>query len=229
MRRADRLFQIVQLLRGRRSLTAAQLGERLEVSERTIYRDVADLTLSGVPIQGEAGVGYRLDKGFDLPPLMFDAHEVQALVLGARMVEAWADDALRSAAKSALDKIQAVLPPERRGSLEQTALFSLSFQVSERVREHVGLLRAAVEQRRRVEITYGGPTGERSERVIRPLGLYFWGGTWTAGAWCELRRDYRNFRLDRIDALTLREDRFELVSPVTLDEFVAAMRSESRD
>src|SRR5262245_21814917 len=157
MRRADRLFQIVQLLRGRRSLTAAQLAERLEVSERTIYRDVTDLSLSGVPIQGEAGVGYRLDKGFDVPPLMFDAHEIQALVLGARMVEAWTDDALRSAARSALDKIAAVLPPGRRDKLEETALFSLGFHVLDRVREHVGLLRAAIAQQRRVSIEYGGP------------------------------------------------------------------------
>lgn len=225
MRRADRLFQIVQLLRGRRSLTAAQLAERLEVSERTIYRDVADLTLSGVPIQGEAGVGYRLDKGFDLPPLMFDVHEIQALVLGARMVEAWTDDALRSAAKSALDKIQAILPAERRRGVEETALFSLGFHVPQKVREQVGLLRGAVSQRRRVAIEYGTPRAEPSQRVIRPLGLYFWGGTWTAGAWCELRNDYRNFRLDRIQQLSLLEETFELVSPVTLDEFVAAMRS----
>jgi len=224
MRRADRLFQIVSLLRGRRSLTAAQLAERLEVSERTIYRDIADLSLSGVPVQGEAGVGYRLDKGFDLPPLMFDLHEIQALVLGARMVEAWSDDALRAAAKSALDKIAAVLPAERRGSIEQTALFSLGFHVPDRVREQVGLLRGAIAQRRRVSIDYAVPDGARSARVIRALGLYFWGGSWTVGAWCELRQDYRSFRLDRIESLSLLDDTFELASPVTLEEFVAAMR-----
>jgi predicted DNA-binding transcriptional regulator YafY len=155
---------------------------------------------------------------------MFDAHEIQALVLGARMVDAWSDDALRSAARSALDKIAAVLPPERRGKLEETALFSLGFHVPDRVREHVGLLRAAIVQRRRVSIEYGAPDGTRTGRVIRPLGLYFWGGTWTAGSWCELRAGYRNFRLDRIEELTLLHDTFELASPVTLEEFVAAMR-----
>ncbi|MEE9264479.1 MAG: HTH domain-containing protein, partial [Vicinamibacteria bacterium] len=95
MRRADRLFQIVQMLRRRRLTTAAQLAERLEVSERTVYRDIRDLSASGVPILGEAGVGYRLGKDFDLPPLMFSGEEVQALVLGARMVESWGDSELR--------------------------------------------------------------------------------------------------------------------------------------
>src|SRR5688500_17289159 len=129
MRRADRLFQIVSLLRRRRFTTAAWLGERLEVSERTVYRDVAGLSRSGVAVEGEAGVGYRLGKDCELPPLMFNREEIQALVLGARTVEAWADDDLRKAVRSALDKVEAALPATTRGEVEQTALFALGLKL----------------------------------------------------------------------------------------------------
>jgi predicted DNA-binding transcriptional regulator YafY len=226
MRRADRLFQIVSLLRRKRFVTAAWLAQRLEVSERTIYRDVRDLIGSGVPIEGEAGVGYRLGKDFDLPPMMFNVDEIQALVLGARMVEVWGDDDLRRAARSVLDKTEAVLPPKLRPRVQDTALFALSMRDSERARSLMGPIRRAVDQRRKLFLRYRDTEQQGSERVVRPLGLYFWGMTWTLGAWCELREDFRNFRLDRIDVVDLQEDVFELTPPVTLEEFVRAM---SRD
>ena len=144
MRRADRLFQIVQLLRRRHLTTASQLAERLEVSERTVYRDVRDLSRSGVPVLGEAGVGYRLGRDFEIPPMMFSVDEIQALVLGARMVESWGDEGLRSAARAVLTKVEAVLPPSKRHRLNDTALFSLSFRLSTEVRANVGTLRCAV-------------------------------------------------------------------------------------
>src|SRR5271157_4077541 len=127
MRRADRLFQIVQYLRGRRLTTAAQLASRLSVSERTVYRDIRDLGLSGVPVEGEAGVGYRLSKGFDLPPIMFSFDEVEALVAGARMIQAWGGPALAASSRSAVAKIALALPPERRESVENTRLFAPQF------------------------------------------------------------------------------------------------------
>lgn len=223
MRRADRLFQIVSLLRRRRFVTAAWLAQRLEVSERTIYRDVRDLIGSGVPIEGEAGVGYRLSKHFDLPPMMFNVDEIQALVLGARMVEVWGDDDLRRAARSVLDKTEAVLPPKLRPRVHDTALFALSFRASAAVREVMGPIRRAVDEHRKLSLHYRDADEQRSERVVRPLGLYFWGMTWTLGAWCELRQDFRNFRLDRIDVVELREDLFELAPPVTLDDYVRSM------
>jgi predicted DNA-binding transcriptional regulator YafY len=226
MRRADRLFQIIQMLRHRRLTTAAQLAERLEVSERTIYRDMSDLSRSGVPVEGEAGVGYRLGKDFDLPPLMFDANEIQALVLGARMVEGWADDELRKAAASALEKVEAALPEPRRARLRETALFALAFRVPEDAREHLGLVRRAVELRRVVEVDYVDPTGRATTRRVRPLGLYFWGSTWTLGAWCELRENFRNFRVDRIARAELLDEVFELRNPVTLEAYVEAMQAQ---
>src|SRR5205085_12195487 len=123
MRRADRLFRIVQSLRRRRATTARELAQALEVSERTVYRDVRDLLLSGVPIQGEAGVGYALDRSFDLPPLMFNEEELEALVLGARIVRAWADKKLARAAEEALQKIESVLPPPLRPRMGVAGLF----------------------------------------------------------------------------------------------------------
>lgn len=226
MRRADRLFQIIQLLRHRRLTTAAQLAERLEVSERTIYRDVGDLIRSGVPIDGEAGVGYRLGKDFELPPMMFSVDEIQALVLGARMVETWGDDALRLAAKNVLDKVEGVLPPKDRRRVHDTALFALSFRVSDEVRAHMGALRQAADQRRVAQLQYIDQSGTETTRRIRPLGLYFWGTVWTLAAWCELREDFRTFRLDRVRQVVITDDGFEHESPVTLEDFV---QSTTRD
>lgn len=209
-------------LRRRRFVTAAQLAEQLEVSERTIYRDIQDLSTSGVPVVGEAGVGYQLKKGFDLPPLMFTVDEIEALVLGARVVERWGDDALRQAARSVLDKAHAVSPPAAKERLAKTPLFAISFQDNARERDRLGELRAATTAQLKVQLAYADREGEPSERIVRPLALYFWGRTWTLGAWCELRGDFRNFRLDRIVDLGITEDRFALESPCTLEDYQRA-------
>ena len=149
MRRADRLFQLVQVLRGRRLSTARQLAARLGVSERTVYRDVRDLVASGVPVEGAAGVGYRL-RGFDLPPLMFTAEEVEALVLGARIVESWADPQLARAASEALAKVEAALPRERRHLVRDTPLFAPDDHARAEVTVDVAALRAAARESRRL-------------------------------------------------------------------------------
>lgn len=223
MRRADRLFSIVLELRRRPVTTAAQLAGHLEVSVRTIYRDIADLTASGIPIDGEAGVGYRLGSDFELPPLMFDLTEVQALVLGARMAEAWGDDQLRTAARRLLAKVEAVLPPGDRHRIQDTALFALARWVPEEHQRTLGEVRRAIDARRRLLIAYHRDD-EVTQRVIRPLGLFFWGRTWTVAAWCELRDDHRSFRVDRIDTVTRLDSRFDLEDPVTLDAFMEAVR-----
>ncbi|MEM7155416.1 MAG: YafY family protein [Myxococcota bacterium] len=226
MRRADRLFQIVQILQHRRITTAARIAERLQVSERTVYRDIRDLSLSGVPIQGEAGVGYRLGKDFELPPLMFSVNEIQALVLGARMVESWADEELQRAAQSVLEKVEAALPEAERGRINNTALFSLSFRVPPEFRKRLGTMRTCIDERRRVSLRYLDREGKATRRTLRPLGLYFWGSTWTVGAWCELREDFRNFRIDRISTIRPLKSTFELVSPVTLQDYIRATAGE---
>jgi len=229
MRRADRLFQIVALLGRRRFMTAAQLGETLEVSTRTIYRDVLDLIASGVPILGEAGVGYQLSPSYRLPPLTFTSNELEALMLGVRMVEAWGDSSLRQAARAIQEKVSAVLEPADREHLHQAALFSLRFRTQEQASENLGEVRRAINERRRLTIEYQSESGASTRRSLKPLGLFFWGRTWTLAAYCELRQDFRSFRTDRIQTLSFESDTFELVSPWTLDEFAAAMASQHRE
>ncbi|MCX4241915.1 helix-turn-helix transcriptional regulator [Paraliomyxa miuraensis] len=226
MRRADRLFQIVQILQHRRVTTAARIAERLQVSERTVYRDIRDLSLSGVPIEGEAGVGYRLGKDFELPPLMFTVDEIQALVLGARMVESWGDAQLQQAALSVLEKVEAALPHSERPRVHSTALFSLAFHVPPEVRTRLGQLRHAIADQHHVSLHYRDRQGELTTRSVRPLGLYFWGSTWTLGAYCELREDFRSFRLDRIEDSNVLDTTFELQPPITLADYVRSVAGD---
>src|SRR5262245_35512695 len=199
MRRADRLFQIIQLLRRRRTAaTAADIAGRLGVSERTVYRDVRDLVLAGTPIDGEAGVGYRIRPGYDLPPLMFDRDEIQALVLGARIVRQYGDAALARASESILNKAAAVVPRDLAALVSETPLFAPRSSGSRRSADGLSVAREAVMARRKLRFRYDKPTGEGTDRTVRPLGIFFWGRTWTLAAWCELREDFRNFRLDRV-------------------------------
>ena len=201
MRRADRLFLLVNALRGRRAAVPAHvLAESLGVSLRTVYRDVADLQLSGVPIEGEAGVGYVLRKGADIPPLMFNADELEALVVGTRFVRAFGGARLGASAKAALLKIEAVLPPELHARSERSRIFAPEVARL----ESSGLidrLHAAIEARNVLRLEYRDQDGQTSAREIEPLCLAFWGGSWTIGAWCRLRADFRSFRPDRIDEI----------------------------
>lgn len=204
MRRADRLFQIIHALRGRRTaLPARQLARMLEVSQRTVYRDVADLQRSGVPIEGEAGVGYMLRKGADVPPLMFRIEELEALVVGARFARAFAGSRLATGAASAMRKIEAVLPDALRARGERTRIYAPVFDDRHQsdFARVIDRLHAAIEARRALRLCYRDLADRASVRVIEPLCLAFWGGAWTLGAWCRERRDFRNFRLDRISVI----------------------------
>ena len=224
MRRADRLFRLLLRLRPGRVVTAARLARDLEVSERTIYRDIADLAASGMPIEGEAGVGYRL-QGLDLPPLMFDRDEVEAMVLGARVVEGWGDERLAQAATEALAKIQAVLPRGRSHLIEETRLFAPIHGRRPAERLPLSVFRLAVRDRRVVRIRYRDEAGAETERAVRPLALSFYPPLWLLIAWCEVRQDFRSFRLDRVlDHETLAEV-FSPEPGKTLAEFVARMEA----
>ena len=203
MRRADRLFQIVQQLRGGRLVTARMLGERLEVSERTIYRDIADLQSTGVPIDGEAGVGYLMREGFELPPLMFTRDEIVALVAGARMVRAFGGAQMARAAEEALVKIGAVLPEAEKARLARTEIHMPNWVIDDEQRRAIDVLEHAIEDRSVLAVDYRDGAGNGSKRDIRPLGLWFWGKVWTLVAWCELRNDFRAFRIDRIATVEL--------------------------
>jgi len=226
MRRADRLFRIVQYLRGRRLTTAALLAGRLGVSLRTVYRDVRDLSLSGVPIEGEAGVGYRLKAGFDVPPLMFTLNEIEALAIGARMVEAWGGPVLAESARTAIEKIVAALPAERRLAVEQTRLYAPGFHVDGKAMHQLEAVRAAIGGRRVLRLDYRDAGGKPSAREIWPLALYFWGGAWTIGAWCESRDDFRNFRVDRVSTLETLARRYPDQPGRRLADFLRAMQAK---
>ncbi len=223
MRRADRLFQIVLLLGRGRVVTARSLADRLEVSERTIYRDVQDLMASGVPIDGEPGVGYALHAGFQVPPLMFDETELQALVFGIDVAKSWGDPELAEAADRILAKVDAVLPERLRPKLAASRLFVPDLRLSTEVAERLGEVRGAIGDRRRVFIDYRAAQGEASERIIWPMALIYWGRTWTLGGWCELRQDFRSFRLDRIVALRVLESIYEDLQGRRLADYVLAM------
>ncbi len=226
MRRADRLFQIVQFLRGRRLTTAAFLAGRLGVSLRTVYRDVRDLSLSGVPIEGEAGVGYRLRAGFDVPPLMFTLDEIESLAVGARMVEAWGGPVLAESARTAMEKIVAALPPERRSAVERTRLYAPGFHVDRASLARLEAVRDAIGARRVLRLDYRDLKDKSTQREVWPIGLWFWGGSWTLGAWCETREDWRNFRVDRIASLEALERRYPDQPGRRLADFLRAMQAE---
>jgi predicted DNA-binding transcriptional regulator YafY len=182
MRRADRLFQIVQTIRGRRLTTAAHLAQRLEVSERTIYRDVADLQTQGVPIEGEAGVGYRLGKGFDLPPLMFTTQEAQALVAAVRIAQSWLDPALAAASVDALSRVMSVLPSAERAAAESLLIIVPPVGLEPGTQRLLQQLREAAQTKHLAHITYRDAKDASSERTVRPLGVFYWGAVWTLAA-----------------------------------------------
>jgi predicted DNA-binding transcriptional regulator YafY len=225
MRRADRLFQITQLLRNRRVITANQLAERLEVSVRTIYRDIQDLSLSGIPVQGEPGVGYMLRHNLDIPPMMFNAEELEALILGVKMLKAWSGSQLGQYAQSALDKIEAVLPAELKNNIEKSKLFVPQFSIGSNNQKHFDIIRHAVNHQHCITIEYQAINGKHSTRVIEPLGLYYWGKVWTLVAWCKLRNSFRVFRIDHIQKLTNEKILFETKQGQLLDDYITIQKA----
>jgi predicted DNA-binding transcriptional regulator YafY len=220
MRRADRLFQIVQHLRARRLTTAAELAQLLAVSERTIYRDVRDLSLSGIPVQGEAGVGYRLDRSFELTALMFTPVEVEAVVVGLRMAQAFAGQRLSDASVTALDKVILALPKHRRAEVERPPIFAPAVHAHPDLDPLRETLTSAINDRAVLRLAYADDNGNETERAVQPLALNFWGSVWTLAAWCRMRKDFRNFRLDRVRACVRTGDSFPDEPGKTLSDFL---------
>ena len=221
MRRADRLFQIIQNLHHERVITAHALAEELEVSERTIYRDIQDLSLSGVPITGETGQGYRLLRGYQLPPLMFNEEELEALILGARMVRAWTDKGLARAAHSALQKIESVVPEKLKPEFDKQKIIVPDFPMKGMAGEQMLIVRQAIKEQHKIQIDYTRDDGQTSNRIVHPLGLFYWGKVWTLVGWCELRDAFRHFRLDRIQHIEKLNRTFENIEGRTLQDFMS--------
>jgi len=210
MRRADRLIRIVHFIRGRRqAVTAKRIAQEFEICTRTVYRDIQDLMTAGTPISGEAGVGYIIDKQYYLPPVTFDAEELEAIGLGISMVRQWTDECFAAKADSAFGKIQAVLPANLQGELEQITTYSMPNQSELPWTVSFSDLRECIRTSRKVRISYADETGRVTLRTLRPLALIFCSPIWLLATWCEKRNDFRNFRLDRIQTVKLCEDIFD--------------------
>ncbi|AHE66649.1 helix-turn-helix transcriptional regulator [Legionella oakridgensis] len=209
MSRAERLFDLIQLLRRHRyPVNGATLAHELGISLRTLYRDIASLQAQGAQIEGEPGIGYILRPGFMLPPLMFLDEEIEALVLGSRWVAKKADRQLKIAASNALAKIAAVLPLHLRNQLEASGLLIGPGQVIAAGDDELALIRQAIRKEHKLDMTYTDLNHNSSRRLIWPLALGFFDQVRILIAWCELRQDFRHFRTDRITQLTLIETRY---------------------
>ncbi len=227
-RRADRLFQIVQILRGRRLTTAALLAERLGVSERTVYRDIRDLSLSGVPVEGEAGSGYRLLAGYDLPPLMLTTKESEALIAAIRLLKPGAVRRCRSRWSPPRKKCWRSCR-RRVGAGGADSPVCPRFRRHRYAKTHFDVIHQAVSGQQVLQLRYQDETGRVTERDVLPLGLFFWGERWLLVAWCELRNDYRNFRLDRCLEVRRTERRFSECADRSLSDFLRKVRCEVRE
>jgi predicted DNA-binding transcriptional regulator YafY len=221
MRRTDRLYDLIQILRDGRLHRAGEMAERLDVSVRTIWRDMATLMASGLPVEGERGVGYILRAPITLPPMILTAVELDALRLGVRLVADGPDVALARAARAIAKKIASVTPAPT--SPQADDLFDFTGKQSARAAAHLPVLRRAVKSRERLSITYIEASGHESHRDIRPLHLGRAGAVRTLAAWCEARQDFRTFRVDRIVAVVPTGEVFPIEDGRSLDDYRARM------
>jgi predicted DNA-binding transcriptional regulator YafY len=232
MNRTDRLVAMVMILQGRRVVKAEELAKHFEVAVRTVYRDISALGEAGVPVAGEAGVGYSLVKGYHLPPVMFTAEEALALFIGGEMVKQFADRSMADPMESALLKIRSVLPRDRQDDLERmaraTAIYG-SPRLPSAVDQRTLLpLQQAIVARRLVRLTYCGRGCDvPTVRDVEPLGVTFHGGAWYVVAWCRMRKDFRYFKLERLSALEVLGERFAARPDFSLREYLnRAMKPE---
>lgn len=222
MTRAQRLLALLQAMRGYRApVTGEALADKLGVSLRTLYRDIATLREQGARIEGEPGLGYVLKPGFLLPPLMFTQEEIEALVLGGRWVAQHGDARLAEAAREAVDKIASVLPAPLRRTLDDTALLVASAREAGPPGPHMAPIRAALRDECKLVLDYCAENGAASRRTVWPVALGFFERVRMLVAWCELRQEFRHFRLDRIAALTPTTQRYPRHRRALLQEWRA--------
>ncbi|WP_037315973.1 helix-turn-helix transcriptional regulator [Ruegeria halocynthiae] len=202
MRRTDRLFDIIQILRDGKLHRAQDIADRLEVSVRTIYRDMDTLVASGVPVEGERGVGYMVREQITLPPLNLTPAELEALNLGMAIVAEAADPDLKAAAETLADKIDAVLPTQVVAEADAWKFAVYPFADAARGLAHMAPIRAAIKSRQKLQLSYRRIDGVLTDRTIRPLHMEYWGRVWTLTAWCELRQGFRVFRIDLIETVS---------------------------
>ncbi|HEY0301775.1 MAG TPA: YafY family protein [Rhizomicrobium sp.] len=227
MRRAERLFQIIQILRRskRRPITAGDIASELETSLRTIYRDISQLLAERVPIRGEAGIGYVLEDGFDMPPLMLTADEIEAAMLGAQRVMGRGDAALARAARDMVAKIGAVVPAHLRPLALDSTLVSPNWRTVAPDSVDMAKVRAAIHAQTKIAIAYGDEQGRASARTIWPIAVSYWEMVRVIVAWCELRKAFRSFRTDRVRAADFLPERY----PVPRTRLTAQWRKETAE
>ena len=210
MRRSDRLFDIIQRLRTTsRPTTAATLAAELEVTVRTVDRDIATLQARRVPIEGAPGIGYVLRKGFDLPPLNFTIDEIEAIAVGARMVHRLKDHKLQEAAQSVLAKVTVAVPERLRPHIADAPIYVSPGMTPEAQGADLAEVRAAIRDSRKLYIAYADEAGRRTNRTVWPIAMAYYVDATLIGAWCELRADYRNFRVERIASSRVLEEHFD--------------------
>jgi predicted DNA-binding transcriptional regulator YafY len=225
MRRADRLFDIIQNLRmAPHPVTAAALAEKLEVTVRTIYRDIAALQGSRVPIEGAPGLGYVLRRGFDLPPLMFTTEETDAIAVGVRLLRRLRDPKLEAAAESVLGKLSAVVPQALQSQLVAAPLYVSEGNAPAVTGIDLSQLRNAIRETRKLAIAYVDEESRRTQRTIWPIAMAYYVDVTLVGAWCELRQDFRHFRVDRILSARVLEERFPANSGKLMAEWLALQK-----
>ncbi len=222
MRKADKLFQLTNLIRARQPITAQSIAEHLSVNIRTVYRYIDDLSISGIPIYGTPGIGYQLDEDFELPPLNITASELDALLLGVKLITTWTGEELSSAASSLAKKIEAVVPKHLIDEYADV-IFTPDFVNPNKNKALWNDLHKAIKNTIAIEITYLSLSDATTTRTLYPLGLAYWGGTWTLAAWCTIRNDYRNFRVDRIQEL-INKETFKKTSVINLQAFMEATK-----
>ena len=208
MRRTVRLFDIIQILRDGKLHRAQDIADRLEVSVRTIYRDMDTLVASGVPVEGERGMGYMVREQITLPPLNLTPSELEALNLGMAIVAEAADPDLKAAAESLAEKIDAVLPTQVVAEADAWKFAVYPFADAARGLAHMAPIRAAIKSRQKLHLSYRRIDGTLTDRTIRPLHMEYWGRVWTLTAWCELRNGFRVFRIDLIETVTPQPELF---------------------
>lgn len=221
MRRTDRLFELIQILRDGRLHRAQDMADKLEVSVRTVYRDMDTLMASGLPVEGERGLGYMITAEITLPPLNLTMTELEALHLGMAIVGSAADEELQAAAASLSAKIDAVLPEDRSAPPTGWGFAVYPFADAHKGFQHMPQIRGAIRARQKLQISYRDLQGAETERSVRPLEMEYWGRVWTATCWCELRADFRAFRVDRIEALKVLPALFVDEEGKTMADFLA--------
>jgi len=221
MRRSDRLFEMIQILRDGRLHRGRDMADKLGVSVRTVYRDMETLAESGLPVEGERGLGYMMTAPITLPPLNLTLAELEALHLGLSVVSKAGDPGLQKAAQTLSDKVDAALPEDRSAPASGWGFAVYPFAEAARGFVHMAPIRAAIRSRRKAEIGYVSISGEETTRIIRPLQMEYWGRVWTLTAWCELREDFRVFRVDRIRTLDIGFDTFDEEPGKTLGDFLS--------